>query len=192
VDGFDLVLFLHIAVVIAGMMMAAVLHTALIESRVAADLAELRMWARVIHRVEPLLPFTALVLVGTGLWMIALSDGEFAWTDGWVLASIAGLVVAEGVGGLIVPRSKAFQAAIAAEPTSGPVPAALRRPDRALWFGAHTATALFFGIIYLMVLKPSGAASAIVLVIAAALGYVTTLPFLRPSVGSRDIASTSS
>ena len=190
-DWFDLVLFLHIAVAITGMMMAAVLHTALIESRVAADLAELRMWARVIHRVEPLLPFAALVLFGTGLWMLSLSDGEFAWNDGWVLASIVGLVVAEGVGGLLVPRSKAFQAAIAAEPARGPVPEALRRPDRTLWLGAHMATALFFGVIYLMVMKPSGWASALVLVIAAVLGYVTTLPFLRPSIRGRDVAAAS-
>lgn len=177
VDTFELAMFVHIIAMTAGFMMAATLHVALYQSRSATRVAEMKPWPRVIHRVEPLLPVTALVIFFSGMFMISRSDGEFAWKDPWLLASIVGLVLAEIIGASLVPRSKAFQAAIVAAP-EGPVGDDLR-PAPVLWIGSHSATALFLGVVYLMVMKPSGPVSVGVLVVAEALGIATALPLLR-------------
>ena len=187
--GYDVVLFLHIAIAITGLMMAAVLHGSLFAMRSAHRAGELKWWPHAIHRVEPLLPVAALALLGTGLWLLALSDGEFAWNDPWVIASIVGLVVAEGIGAALTPRSKALQKAIEAMPDDQE--RGLPRPDALLWILSHTVTGLFFGVIFLMVTKPSAALSWTVLAIAAAVGALTALPFAGTRSGKHAVIAAS-
>ena len=78
------------------------------------------------------------------------------------------------------PRSKAFQRRIAEAPDEGQVPPELR-PDATMWLAGHTATALFVGVVFLMVVKPSGPASALALAVAAVLGLASAVPFLKPA-----------
>lgn len=186
VSTYSVVLFVHIAVVIVALSMAAVLHTALLMLRQATTTQVVRPWMPVIRALEPLLPLAALVLVGTGAWLIQISDGEFAWGDGWVVTSIVTLVVAEGLGAFIGPRSAALQAAVR-ESGDGPVTADLHRraTDPVIWLTAHVNTAAFFGVVFLMTAKPSTAWSAAVVVIAALLGAASALPFIarRPTTG---------
>jgi len=177
-DGF--VMFLHVVAAIAGLMMAAVLHAGLIQLGRAESVQQMRPWVPVIRRLEPLLPGAALVLLGSGIWLLALSDGEFHWTDGWIFTGIVGLVLAEGVGGLVAPRSKALQAAITGAP-DGPVPVGLRRQaiDPFILYGGHFATSVFIGVVFIMAAKPSGIVSVIAVVVAAAIGLTTAIPLAR-------------
>lgn len=172
--------FAHVTVVIVGFSMAAVLHTALFMMRSAKGVDDLRQWPRVIARLEPLLPVDALLILLTGSWLIQLNGDEFSWEDGWISASFIGLVLAELAGGALAPRSKKLRRAIRdAEP--GPISPELRRriTDPWLWCIAHINTATFLGIVFLMVVKPSGAASAGLLLGIAALGALTAVPFVR-------------
>jgi uncharacterized membrane protein len=172
VDTAGIALFLHLASVVAGMMLAAVMHTALIQMRRSTTVAEMRPWTPVLHRVEPVLPVTALAALATGAWLVHLSDGEFSWGQGWLLTSLIGLVIAETFGAALAPRSGALTRAVA-EAADGPISAELqqRAQDPVLWFGSHLVTATFFGIIFLMSTKPAGAwAPIVVLVIAAMVG----------------------
>lgn len=176
----DVVLFAHITLVIVGLALAAVLHTALIMVRGADYVADLRQWPRVIERVEPLLPVAALLILLSGAWLLHLSGGEFTWSAGWVTASLVGLLVAELAGAAMVPRSRALRRTIrAVDP--GPVTIELRRrvTDPWLWIVAHAATADFVAIVFLMVVKPSGGWSAIVLIAVTAAGALTAIPFVR-------------
>lgn len=188
----DVVLFAHIAIAIAAFAVAAILHTALWVARGATSTGTLKAWAPVIHRLDPLFPILALMLFGLGAWLLHLSGGEFGWGDGWVISSVVALAIMEIVGGvLLAPRSKKLVAGIKAA-ADGPVDDALRAAvtDRALWLASHFATGTALGIVFLMVTKPSGAASITVLVVAAVLGVVVGAAGTRqPAADHRMIES---
>jgi hypothetical protein len=182
----SIAMFLHIGLVVVGMMLGAVLHSALLLIRRSETTTQMRPWVPVIRRVEPLMPFIALTVLLTGAWLLHLSGGEFSWTDGWVLTSVVGLVVAEAVGGSLAPRSHALTAAIE-NSTDGPVTTDLRRRalDPRLFCGSHFVTAEFFAIIFLMSAQPTAVWSCIILVVAGTVGVLTGLPFTRQPRQSR-------
>ena len=80
--------------------------------RAAREVAAIRSWPRVIAIVEAALPALAVLILLTGAWLLHLSDGEFAWSHGWVIASMVGLVVAAAAGAAVGPRSAALRRAI--------------------------------------------------------------------------------
>lgn len=175
-------LFLHVLMVIASFAMAAVLHAALLLLRSARESAEARPWPAVIRRLEPLLPAGALVILLSGWWLLHLSGGEAGWSDGWVATSLAALVVAEMVGAAIGPRVGRLCSEIRAAPP-GPVGPGLQEliRDPVLWCAAHFNTAVFLGVVYLMVAKPSTGWSVAAVLIAGAAGILSALPFVsRP------------
>src|SRR5579875_786376 len=105
------VLFLHIAVVLAAFMIAAVLHAALNVMPRVATADQARPWAHTVHRLEPLLPVSALVILALGAWLVHLEG--VSWSTGWVLTPLIALIVIEGLAGAILaPRSKALVARI--------------------------------------------------------------------------------
>lgn len=167
----DVVLFLHIIVAIAAFGVAAVLLTGLAQMRAARNMSALRSWAGIVHRAEPLFPALVIVLIGLGAWLIALSHGEFAWSQGWIIVTLVGLVIMEGFGAAVLaPAGKRLHARIEAEP-DGPVSAELRAAitDPAPWLGGYVNTGIAVGIVFLMATKPNGALSVVVVVAAAAL-----------------------
>ena len=168
----DVVLFFHIAVVLGVFALIGILHTGQYVMRSATTVQELRSWASVSHRLEPIFPFFGLALFGLGAWLLHLSDGEFKWGDGWVDTAIVSLVVLMGVGGaLLGPRTRALNEAVAAAP-DGPIGPDVRAAvmNRVLWTMSHFNSLLVTAVVFVMVTKPSGWASALVVVIAAAVG----------------------
>jgi hypothetical protein len=167
----DVVLFLHIAVAIAAFGVAAVLLTGLTQLRSARNMSTLRSWAGIVHRAEPLFPLLVVVLIGLGAWLIALSDGEFAWSQGWIIVTLVGLAIMEGFGGVVLaPAGKRLHALIEAEP-DGPVSPELRAAitEPVSWIGGFASTGIATGIVFLMATKPNALLSAVVVVAAAAL-----------------------
>jgi len=183
---FGFVLFLHITVAIVAFMMAGVLHAALQALARADDVREMRSWGRLIHRLDPLFPFAALLLLGFGGWLIHLSGGEIGWGDGWLLTSLISLIVVEGASGvLIAPKAKAAVKLIEQAP-DGAVPDDLRRlsVDPAIWHVAHVATFGFAGVVFLMAAKPTGGLAVVIVIAAAAVGVLVSLAQLRSLPGA--------
>lgn len=177
VTTYNVALFLHVGVVILTFMIAAVLHACL-HLLVRAETAEqARPLARVVHRLDPLFPFLALLILGLGGWLIHLSqsgdNGNFGWKDGWIMTALTALIVIEGLAGaLLAPHSKKLVAAIEAAP-AGPLSDELRTQSRDpfIWYLAHTATCGFLGVVFVMTNKPHGAVAALVVVIGVAVGW---------------------
>jgi uncharacterized membrane protein len=178
----DIVLFVHIFLVIAGLSLAAVMHTGLLVQRAAREVAAIRAWPRIIAVVEAVLPMSALLILLTGAWLLHLSDGEFAWSQGWVLAALVGLVAAEAAGAAVAPRSAALRRAVTAAP-DGPIGADLRRRilDPVLWCVPNAITTTFLAIVFVMVVKPSGLWSAVIIAVLAVLGAISGVPLSRES-----------
>jgi hypothetical protein len=167
----DVVLFLHIIVAIAAFGVAAVLLTGLAQMRSAKNMSALRSWAGIVHRAEPLFPVLVVVLIALGAWLIALSDGEFGWSQGWIIVTLVSLVIMEAFGGAVLaPAGKRLHARIEAEP-DGPVSPELRAAitDPVPWLGGYFNTGIAIGIVFLMANKPNGLVSVLVVVIASAL-----------------------
>jgi len=183
-----LALFLHILMVIIGLSAAAVLHVALLQLRAADDVAAARSWPRVIAVLETLLPVAGLAILLTGAWTLQASGGEFGWSQGWVITALVGLVAVETADGLVTPRSKTLRRTIAEAP-DGPVDIELRRRilDPVLWCVLHGGTAVFLAVVFVMVTKPSGLWSAVVVAAVGALGAASGLPLTR---GGRPLVPT--
>jgi hypothetical protein len=172
ITRYGVVLFLHIGIAIIAFMMAAVVHAAMHAMPRSASVAQARPFARLVHRLDPLLPIAALLLLGLGAWLIHLSDGVWKWKDGWILVAVISLVVVEGLAGaLLAPRAKKLVAMIEAAP-DGELTPELRKAmaDPVIWDLAHVATLGFLGVVFVMAAKPSGVAAAAIVIIGAITG----------------------
>jgi len=158
---FGVVLFFHITVAIAAFAMAGVMHTSLQAVARGRSVQELRSWGHVMHRIEPLFPLMALLLLGLGAWLVHLgarTDDNFGFSDGWVITAIVTLVAVEAAGGAILaPRGKKLTGLIEATP-DGPVTAEIgaAAADPMVWYAAHITTFSFLGVVFLMAAKPEG------------------------------------
>jgi uncharacterized membrane protein len=145
---------------------------------------EIRTWGVVMHRIEPLFPFAALLLLGLGAWLVHLGDNAddgFSFTVGWILTAVVALVVVEAAGGAILaPRAKKLTALIA-ESSDGPLSEPLRDAtrDRLVWDTAHLTTGAFLGVVFLMAAKPDGAWAVAIVVLGAVLGVASSRLQLR-------------
>jgi hypothetical protein len=174
---FGVVLFLHITVVIVAYAMAGVMHTSLNVVARGRSVQELRPWGRVMHRIEPLFPLMALLLLGFGIWLVHLgahTDDAFSFSDGWVITAIVTLVLVEAAGGIVLaPHGKKLTGLIEHAPdgtVSEEIHAAAVRP--LFWDIAHVTTFAFLGVVFLMAAKPSGGWAPVFPVIGALVGLV--------------------
>ena len=193
---FGVVLFLHITVAIVAFAMAGVMHTALNVVSRARSVQELRPWAAVMHRIEPLFPLMALVLLGLGIWLVHLghrTGDAFSFSDGWVITAMTTLVLVEAAGGAVLaPHGKRLNGLIEAAP-DGPVNdeirAAATRP--AFWDLAHVTTFGFLGVVFLMAAKPTGSWAPVFPVAGAMVGLALSRAQLsavaRSSSGSASV-----
>lgn len=188
------VLFFHIAVAIAAFSIAGTLHVALPAMARARTVAELRPWAAIMQRLEPLLPLLALFLLGLGAWLVHLGGDEgFRFSDGWVLTSIVSLVVIEAAAGMfLAPRSRALVEAVKAAPDGDVTPDLRGRTlDPVVWHLAHVATFGFLGVVFLMTAKPAGAWAPVFPGVGAVLGVALSQLQLRavsaPAAGDAPI-----
>lgn len=172
INQYNVALFLHVSVVIASFAIAAVLHAALHVLPRAKTVEQMRPFAHLVHRLEPLLPILAIFILGFGFWLIGASHKEWHVGDGWILTGLITLIVIEALAGaLLAPHSKALVAAVDAAP-DGPPSAELRKQtqDPFIWYLAHIATVGFLGVVFVMINKPSGGGSVLIVVIGALLG----------------------
>jgi hypothetical protein len=167
------VLFLHIGIVICSFMIAGFLHAAFHVLPRARTIAEMRPWAALMHRLEPLLPILAIGILGMGAWLVHLEHGDgVRWSDGWVLTPLITLVVVEALAGaLLAPRTKVLCERVAAAP-DGAVPDDIRQltVNPLVWNVGHVATFGFFGIVFVMTSKPAGSIAWVFPVVGAAIG----------------------
>ena len=177
IDLFGVILFLHITVVIVAFAMAGVMHTALQAMARAGAVQELRSWGKAMHRIEPLFPLMALLLLGFGIWLVHLgehTDDNFRFSDGWVITAIVTLVAVEAIGGAVLaPRGKKLTGQIE-EAGDGPVSDEIHAgtTDPAVWYAAHVTTFAFLGVVFLMAAKPAGGWAWLFPVIGAVVGVV--------------------
>src|SRR4051795_12237858 len=194
IDLFGVILFLHISVAIVAFAMAGVMHTALQATARAGTVQELRSWCRVMHRLEPLFPVMALLLLGFGIWLVHLgahTDDAFSFSDGWVITAIVTLVVVEAAGGMILaPHGKKLTGLIEHAPDGSVPDDIFATATRTLfWDVIHITTFAFLGVVFLMAAKPSGGWSPVFPIVGAIVGLILSRAQLSAIAKTREAAS---
>lgn len=127
-----------------------------------------------VSLIDAIVVVGVLLIAVTGLHM-AVYTGD--WTSGWARVAIAAFVILAPVGPLLInPRLHAI--AKAAEPASSATPLAELRPlvrDPALMMSLRASLGLLVAIVFLMTVKPSLEASALIVMIGTAIGAASGL-----------------
>jgi len=126
-------------------------------------------WLGVARVVQRLAPASLGLILVLGLYMTATTWGP----RGWILVSLAGLVVYALIGGVLTGvRMARIGPAVgrSSGSLSDEVKAALRDPI--LLVSIRTRLGIVLGIVLLMTLKPSLVASLVIIVLAAAIGLL--------------------
>ena len=99
----------------------------------------------------------------------------------WIAVALGGLIFIGPIGTWLIDPKVRTLGALAHTLPDGPVPATLaaRTHDGVLRIALHTTTALLFGIIFLMTIKPLLTSAIGAMLIAACLGVASALPFVR-------------
>ena len=166
-------LFLHVVGAVGLGTVLGLEWASLYGLRRATAAGQVREWTRLLGASRFLGGPAALIVVITGIHLSATRWGP----QGWIVVSLAGLVVIALLGAAVSGR-RAGAIARTAAAEDGPVSAALgqRLHDPALALSLWIRTALFLGIVFLMTTKPSAATAFIVMAIALVLGMAAALP----------------
>jgi hypothetical protein len=183
---YSISLFLHIVGALGLFTSLAFEQAGLFNLRRAQTNAQAREWLSLLRALQRFQGPSALVLLATGLYMMATRWSHMAWAGlglvGMVLMAIIGAVVTGR-------RMKAIGPAMPAG--DGQLPGALRArfDDPALAMSASVRVALALGIVFNMSVKPAAGGAVATLVVAAALGLLTgqlaggsSRPMRRPAV----------
>ncbi|MGH9771576.1 MAG: hypothetical protein ACRD4Q_07745 [Candidatus Acidiferrales bacterium] len=179
-SAYGFVLFIHFCALIAAFAASALTHFA--ESRMSAapTVADVRNWAGLTERVAMAFPIAIVVLVGSGIYMV---QAAWPWNAGWIDASLAGVFVLVINGPLIIGSRHRWIMRSLAVTGDGPVNPELARlvRDPLMRSASWANTILALGIVLVMVIKPSLAASIAILVVALIVGAAIAMPMRRPS-----------
>lgn len=183
---YSILLFLHIVGALGLFASLALEQAGLVNIRRAQTNAQAREWLSLLRALQRIQGPSALVLVATGLYMMATRWSHQAWAGlglvGMVLMAIIGVAVTGR-------RMKAIGRALPAG--EGPLPGAIRArlDDSALGTSASVRVALALGIVFNMSVKPMAGGAVATLVVAAGLGLLagqltrgSSRPVRRPAV----------
>jgi hypothetical protein len=176
---YPLVLFLHILGAF-GLIAAITLEAIGLRGlRRAVRTEDALIWLAISRGlVLRLAPASLGLILVTGLYMTATTWGP----RGWILVALASLVLLAVVGALGTGIRMAPIGSAVGRASAGPLSDDLRRAlrDPILLTSLRTRLAIVLGVVFLMTVKPSSAASVVVIVLAAAVGLLAgQLPVRR-------------
>jgi hypothetical protein len=185
-SAYSISVFLHIVGAVGIFAAIGLEWAGLSNLRRATDTTQVREWMRLLAAPRTVGGPSALLVLVSGIYMSAARWGP----QGWTLVALGGMVVIAALGGAVGGRrAPAIARALPAE--AGPVSPTLRQQldDPALIISLWTRTALLFGIVFLMSIRPGWGGALAVMGIALLLGIVASWPALgagrRPAQVSR-------
>lgn len=177
-NGYSLVLFLHLSALMAAIGTAGLAHFAEKRLGSADTVAALRPWAAVLDRLAPVFPLALLVLLASGAYLV---HRDWSWGTGWIEAGLVGVVLLFATGAGVVGRRNRALKGVLATAGDGPVTDELRQLARRHVGGiaSWANTGLAIGVVFVMTNKPGLAVSLAVLAVSAGLGVLLALSVRR-------------
>jgi hypothetical protein len=183
---YSISLFLHIVGALGLFASLAFEQAGLFNLRRASTNAQAREWLSLFRALRRIQGPAALVLVATGLYMMATRWNHQAWAG----LGLVGMVLMAVIGAAVTGRRmKAIGRAVPVG--DGPLPPTLRErlDDPALRMSVSVRVALALGIVFNMSVKPATGGAVASLVVAAGLGLLAprftggfSRPMRRPAV----------
>ena len=173
-SAYNIALFFHVSGAIAYFLASSIWLLGLSIQRRAQRVEQVRAIGSIVDLAGPISGVGLLILIVSGLYMAATVWG---FGTGWIDVAIISLILIAPLGAaLTVPRRLKIDR-LARETPDGPVPANLQRliHDPILQTSVQTLLILLLGIVFLMTTKPTLAGSIIVMLVALALGVVSSL-----------------
>jgi len=173
----SIALFLHIVGAL-GLFVALGLEWAgLLTLRRLANIEQARGWVNLIASLPRLYGFIWMAILLPGLYLALTVWG---WDKGWIVVSLASMVVFP-ILGAAVSGSKLQVIGRIVTSESGQLSTTFHDlvSDPFLWASIHVRTAIALGIVFLMTIKPSWDGAVVSIGIAALLGLTSILPILR-------------
>lgn len=168
----DALLYAHIISFALVLLVAGAVHISEIQMARAESVAVARSALRTSVALGPGFGIGSVLIIATGYSLANRHVGGAKVGSAWVVAAIVGLVAINVFGaGVLGQRGKRLLATFDGAP-DGPLSSEQRARlhDRLLSVGGWTNTAIAFGIVGLMVRKPSGTGAVVTLVVAAIVG----------------------
>lgn len=169
--AYDFVLFLHIFGAIMMFVAIGITLLAMISMLHSKATEDLRKWSALAVKLDGLLPFSVILILLPGLYLVFTRWG---WGNPWVDFSLALLIVMTLMGPIInLRRLKDILKAANAETNEIPSAALWKKvTNRVLWNSVLIMTFLAFAIVFLMTLKLMLVGSIITLVAAIVIGVI--------------------
>jgi hypothetical protein len=175
-NGYSIVLFVHIVGALGFFMALGLEWAALYQARQTRSTEQLRTWVKVVNGSYRMGMPSMITLLLSGLYMTATVWGMAPWimVSLGVLVLLVLLVIT-----LIRPRLTTIEQALAvAEGGRSPALDSLVQHPQ-LWVTIQVRFALALSIIFLMTIKPDLNGALLTVASAIALALVATLPVLR-------------
>jgi hypothetical protein len=188
---YDLVVFVHVlaAVVLVGggILAAPAIDVAI---RRATTVTELRRWLTAARPLGLINPISSITLLGSGIYLASIGDW---WSAPWVHIAVVFWVVNAVLANVVVNPSHRRVAQLTSDAEGDEIGPELDEVRTSP--GARTASDLMLasdlGILFLMVMKPSGYSSAVLVLIVAYVGLVGSRLVWRAKLnrGGRPVTS---
>ncbi len=182
-----ILLFLHFLAIAGAVATSGIMHFALVKLRRAQRTPQALDALQVLKVRGPRMPLWGVALFLTGA---AVTQTSGLWRQPFVGAGTLGIVVMLGVSAaLLKPRMPRLARRVATAgdvPIAGDLAAAVRDP--VLWSGALVNSAIAYGVMFDMVVKPTMAGCLTVLAVAA-LGAIGVAMLSRPAAVAREEAA---
>jgi hypothetical protein len=172
---YSMALFLHIAGALGVFAALALDWVAIANLRRARTVEQVREWAGLYRIIRGLGAASVAALLVFGLYMTAVTWGPRGWIaiGFFSLLFIAVLGAVSGIRlGRILATAVKGQGALAED-----IRAALQPP--LFVASVRTRTAVAFGVVFVMTVKPDAAGSLLVVAMALVLGIASAIPLLR-------------
>lgn len=168
---YNIVLFIHILGAVIMFVAVAFTLLAMISMLYSTKTEGLRNWAALAVKLDGLLPFSVILILVPGLYLVFTSWG---WGNSWVDISLALLLIMTLMGPIInLRRLKSILNGAIDETEVVPSAGLLEKVrDRILWNSVLIMTMLTISILFLMTVKLSMSGSIITIVIAIILGLL--------------------
>ncbi len=177
-------LFVHVVAVLGLFMAITIEMAALWRMRAATSVAMVREWAGLVERTAPVFPVVSLLILLSGVYMVAQ---KWNWQTAWADIALVGLIALVALEAAVnARRGKGIHGAAQESPDGG-VPGSLTRRinDPMLWTSVQTMLFATLGIVYLMTVKPGVVGSLVAMAVAIGVGLASIQPVLRRAPAGR-------
>ncbi|MDQ6598437.1 hypothetical protein E2K98_14960 [Bacillus salipaludis] len=170
---YNFVLFLHILGAVIMFAAVGITLTAMIAMLHSTKTDYIRIWSALAVKLDGLLPFSVILILLLGLYLVISTWG---WGKPWVDFSLAALIIMTFMGPIInLRRLKAVLSAAITETNEVPSSGLIEKVrDRVLWNSVLIMTMLTLAILFLMAMKIALLGSIITLVVAIILGFIVS------------------